>query len=43
MKVPSSDIARLRLDWERKGVGWGLVVGDASAAMVGMAAEDLDS
>ena len=43
MKVPSSDIARLRLDWERKGVGWGLVVGDTSAAMVGMAAEDLDS
>ena len=43
MKVPSSDIARLRLDWERKGVGWGLVVGDASAAVVGMAAEDLDS
>ena len=26
MKVPSPDIERLRLDWDRKGVGWGLAV-----------------
>jgi len=32
MKVPSPDIARFRLDWERKGVGWWLVGGDMSAA-----------
>ncbi len=28
MKVPSADIARFRLDWERKGVGCGLIVED---------------
>ena len=28
MKAPSPDIARLRLDWERSGAGWGLVVDD---------------
>ncbi len=43
MKVPSPDIARFRLDWERKGVGWGLVVDDASAAVVDMAADDPNS
>ncbi len=26
MKAPSPDIARLRLDWERKGTGCGLAV-----------------
>ncbi len=43
MKVPSPDIARFRLDWEPKGVGWGLVVDDASAAVVAMAADDPNS
>ncbi len=43
MKVPSPDIARFRLDWVRKGVGWGLVVNETSAAVVGMAADDPDS
>ncbi len=41
--MPSPDIARFRLDWERERVGWGLVWDDASAAVVAMAADDPNS